>query len=79
MDLDAYFARIGFSGARAPTLETLQALHLAHAQAIAFENLNPLLDRPVPLDLPALEEKLVRSGRGGLLLRAEHVAPHSAA
>jgi N-hydroxyarylamine O-acetyltransferase len=65
MDLDAYFARVGFTGARAPTLDTLRDLHLAHAQTIAFENLNPLLGRRVALDLPSLEEKLVRSGRGG--------------
>jgi N-hydroxyarylamine O-acetyltransferase len=65
MDLDAYFARIGFNGARAPTLETLRQIHLAHAQAISFENLNPLLGWPVALDLPSLEEKLVRAGRGG--------------
>jgi N-hydroxyarylamine O-acetyltransferase len=65
MNLDAYFARIGFSGRRVPTLETLQALHLAHVQSIAFENLNPLLDWPVPLDLPSVEEKLVHAGRGG--------------
>jgi len=65
MDLDAYFARVGFNGARTPTFETLRDLHLAHAQSIPFENLNPLLGWHVPLDLPSLEEKLVRSGRGG--------------
>lgn len=65
MNLDAYFARVGFNGARAPTFETLRDLHLAHAQTIAFENLNPLLGWRVPLDLPSIEEKLVRSGRGG--------------
>src|SRR3954468_22352546 len=65
MDLDAYFARVGFNGARAPTLDALRDLHLAHAQTIAFENLNPLLGWRVALDLPSVEEKLVRSGRGG--------------
>ncbi len=65
MNLDAYLARIGFDGPRIPTLDALRALHLAHAQSIAFENLSPLMGRPVPLDLPSLEEKLVRSGRGG--------------
>jgi len=65
MDLEAYFARVGFSGARSPTLDTLRDLHLAHAQTIPFENLNPLLGWRVALDLPSLEEKLVRSGRGG--------------
>jgi N-hydroxyarylamine O-acetyltransferase len=65
MDLDAYFARVFFDGARAPTFETLRDLHLAHALTIPFENLNPLLGWRVPLDLPSIEEKLVRSGRGG--------------
>src|ERR1019366_3083573 len=36
-----------------------------HPQAIAFENLDPLLNQPVRLDVAALEDKLVRSGRGG--------------
>ena len=65
MNLDAYFARIGYSGARVPTLDTLRAVQLAHVQSIAFENLSPLMGVSVPLDLPSLEEKLVRSGRGG--------------
>lgn len=65
MDLEAYFTRIGFNGARTPTLATLRDLHLAHAQSIAFENLNPLLGWRVPLDLASIEEKLVRSRRGG--------------
>ena len=65
MDLGAYFSRIGFSGPRIPTLATLRELQLAHAQSIAFENLNPLLGWPVALDLASIEEKLVRSRRGG--------------
>jgi N-hydroxyarylamine O-acetyltransferase len=65
MDLDAYFARVGFNGARAPTLDSLRELHLAHAQTIPFENLNPLLGWRVALDLPSVEEKLVRLRRGG--------------
>jgi N-hydroxyarylamine O-acetyltransferase len=65
MDLDAYLARIGYAGAHTPTLDTLRALQLAHAQSIAFENLSPLMGTRVALDLPALEDKLVRAGRGG--------------
>jgi len=65
IDLDAYFQRIGYTGARAPTLETLRGLHLAHAQAIAFENLDPLLRRPVRLDAESLQQKLVVERRGG--------------
>ena len=64
-DLDAYFARIGYDGPRAPTLETLRAIQLLHPQAIAFENLNPLLGLPVKLDVESLQQKLVRSRRGG--------------
>jgi N-hydroxyarylamine O-acetyltransferase len=65
IDVDAYFARIGYGGPRTPTLETLAGIHFRHPQAIPFENLDPLLQRPIALTGPALESKLVRSGRGG--------------
>lgn len=65
IDLDAYFARIGYRGPRTPALATLRALHALHPAAIAFENLDPLLGRPVRLDLAALSAKLVGSRRGG--------------
>lgn len=65
LDLDAYFDRIGYGGSRSPTLDTLRSLHLQHAQAIAFENLNPMMGWPVRIDLPSVEEKIVRGGRGG--------------
>ena len=64
-DLNSYFQRIGYAGPRTATLDTLRALHLHHAQAIAFENLDPLCGRPVRLDLPSLEQKLVHGSRGG--------------
>ncbi len=65
IDLEAYFERIGYDGPRAPTLETLRALHLKHPAAIAFENLNPIMGLPVPIDVPSVEAKLVHSKRGG--------------
>lgn len=65
LDLDAYLRRIGFSGQRAPTLETLRALQALHPLAIAFENLDTLSGTPVRLDLPSLQRKLVHGGRGG--------------
>jgi N-hydroxyarylamine O-acetyltransferase len=65
IDLDAYFRRIGFAGRAAADRDTLDALHRLHPQAIAFENLDPLLGVPVRLDAAALKDKLVRSGRGG--------------
>ncbi len=65
IDLDAYFKRVGYDGPRAPTLATLRELHRLQPQVIAFENLDPLLKRPVKLDAASLEAKLVRGGRGG--------------
>ena len=65
IDLDAYFARIGHRGDRAPTLATLNAIVHAHVQAIPFENLDVLLGRPIDLEPDALWGKLVHGGRGG--------------
>lgn len=65
IDLNAYQARIGHQGPLRADLATLRELHLLHPQAIAFENLDPLLRRPVALDVGALQAKLVASGRGG--------------
>jgi N-hydroxyarylamine O-acetyltransferase len=64
-DLGAYFERIGYGGPAAPRLETLREIHRLHPQAIAFENLNPLLRWPVPLDIRSLQHKLVTQRRGG--------------
>ena len=64
-DLRGYFDRIGYNGSLDPTIETLRGIHLRHAQAIPFENLNPLLRIPVILDIDSLYKKLVLDGRGG--------------
>src|SRR5690242_20548060 len=58
-------ASITHGSSLAPTLDSLRALHLHHAQSIAFENLDSLSGRPPNLDLPSLERKLVYDGRGG--------------
>lgn len=65
MDLDAYLERVGVAGRAPATLATLATLHLAHAEAVPFENLDIQLGLPIRLDLPALEDKLVRRRRGG--------------
>jgi N-hydroxyarylamine O-acetyltransferase len=65
LDLDAYFARIGYDGPRSPSLAVLRTLHRLHPAAIPFENLTPLMGDPVPLELRALQAKLVGGGRGG--------------
>jgi N-hydroxyarylamine O-acetyltransferase len=46
-------------------VEGLVSLHRAHCASIPFENLDILLGRPIVLELPALEAKLVRGRRGG--------------
>src|SRR3954464_14618414 len=64
-DLDAYLARIEYSGPRDATAKTLRAVHRAHATHIPFENLDILLGKSIPLDLPSLQRKLVHDRRGG--------------
>ncbi|HMC14438.1 MAG TPA: arylamine N-acetyltransferase [Albitalea sp.] len=65
IDLTAYLRRIGFMGAARADLECLRGLVGCHVATIPFENLNPLLGLPVDLEPAAIEEKLVRHGRGG--------------
>ena len=60
MDLDAYFARIGWRGT--PELAGLLEHHM---RAIPFENFDVLLGRRPRLDLEGLEAKLVTARRGG--------------
>lgn len=65
LDLDAYFARIGYTGPRTPTLETLHAIAMHHATSIPFENLDVLLARGISLTPEAIFQKLVHDRRGG--------------
>jgi N-hydroxyarylamine O-acetyltransferase len=65
LDLDAYLERVGLRGTTGATLATLEALALAHPIAIPFENLDAFLRRPLPLDIAALQRKMVLEKRGG--------------
>jgi N-hydroxyarylamine O-acetyltransferase len=65
IELDAYFARIGYAGARAPTLDVLRALHALHPSAIPFEAIDCLLDRGVDISPAAVDAKLIHRRRGG--------------
>lgn len=63
---DAYFARIGYTEAVEPTLDTLSAVVAAHNRSIPFENLDPLMGKPVvDLSPEALADKLIDRRRGG--------------
>jgi N-hydroxyarylamine O-acetyltransferase len=63
--VDDYLRRIAYAGDLRPSAAVLDALHLAHATHIPFENLDVLLRRPIKLDLGSLQAKLVDGRRGG--------------
>lgn len=65
MDLDAYFARIGYHGPREPTLEVLRAIHELHPAAIPFESIAVQLGRGIDLRPEAIDAKLIGRRRGG--------------
>lgn len=64
-DLDAYFARIGYTGPRSATLDTLCAIHRCHALTFPFENLDVILDRGISIDLASIQRKFLVARRGG--------------
>lgn len=63
--LEAYHKRIHFSKTIHPNLEGLKLLVMHHTRHIPFENLNPLLNIPVELDMDSVYEKLIFGKRGG--------------
>ncbi len=77
LDLDAYLTHLGYEGDRTPTLETLRALQRAHVLTVRWDTLDSFLYREVRLDVPSVQDKLVRRGRGGYCY--EHVALFAAA
>ncbi|MDJ1138025.1 arylamine N-acetyltransferase [Streptomyces iconiensis] len=77
LDLDAYLAHLGYEGDRAPTLETLRALHRAHVLTVRWDTIDSFLYRSVALDLPSLQDKLLHRGRGGYCY--EHATLYAAA
>ena len=70
IDLDAY-CRGSVMPARAPTLDTLRALHCLQPQAIAFENSRPLLSARCSSMKPSLQTQMIVTAARRLLLRAE--------
>ncbi|WP_026930363.1 arylamine N-acetyltransferase family protein [Glycomyces tenuis] len=71
LDLGAYLAFLKYEGDRLPTMETLRALQRAHVLTVRWGTLDSFLHREVRLDLPSVQDKLVRRGRGGYCF--EHV------
>ena len=64
-DQNAWLSRIGYSGPRAPTLETLRGVVVAHSSAISYESIDVLLGRTPQLDLISLQRKMITGRRGG--------------
>ena len=81
VDLGAYLRRIDHRGTGEPTLPALQALHLAHATHIPFENLVILLGRPIrvtTVDAGLVDPQARVPARDRLVLQAQlglRVAP----
>jgi len=65
LDLAAYLQRVESAVEPSPSLAVVAELMERHLGAIPFENLAVRLGREIRLDLPSLEAKLVRGGRGG--------------
>lgn len=65
VDVDRYFARIGYAGPRSPDLATLGRIVARHAASIPFEAIDVLLGRPIELSPAAIDTKLIDRRRGG--------------
>jgi len=65
VDLEAYFARVGYAEAGEPTLETLATLQRLHPAAIPFETIDVWLGRTIDLSPAAVDAKLITGRRGG--------------
>ena len=73
VDLDAYLARIGYVGPRAPVRDTLAGILRAQVQTIPFENLDVLLGRPIRTDAESVVRKLAHDRRGGYCFEQNHL------
>ncbi|MGM9578576.1 MAG: arylamine N-acetyltransferase, partial [Evtepia sp.] len=56
--VETYLARIGIKEPVTLDLEGLTRVHQAHQQAVPFENLDILADKPLSLDHEALFDKI---------------------
>ena len=60
-----YLQRIGYTGSRQPTAETLRNLHRAHMLSVPFENLDISLGRKIVCEEESFLRKIVEQRRGG--------------
>jgi arylamine N-acetyltransferase len=64
IDIDGYLAVLGVTRPAAPTVEALRALHRAHVERVAYENIDIHLGRPTGIGAAESVARIVR-GRGG--------------
>jgi N-hydroxyarylamine O-acetyltransferase len=79
VELERYFARIGYHGPRTATLDVLRALHRLHPFAIPFENLDVLAGRHVSIRFEDIVAKLVDARRGGYCFEHNTLFAHALA
>ncbi len=63
--ISGYLQRIGYTGPRQPTAETLRNLHRAHMLSVPFENLDISLGRKIICEEESFLRKIVERRRGG--------------
>ena len=72
-----YFRRVSYRGPAEPRQDVLAAVVAAHNRSIPFENLDPLMGKPViDLSPEALFDKLVHRRRGGYCFEQNGVMAH---
>lgn len=65
-DVDAYFKRIGYTGTRDLSIETLNEIQWLHLLTLPYENLDVYVPgAKIDLTPEVVERKLVAEGRGG--------------
>jgi arylamine N-acetyltransferase len=65
VDIEGYLGRLGMAGPLRPDIETLRALHAAHAERVSYETVDIHLGRPVPSIEPGASVDRVLRHRGG--------------
>ena len=65
MDVQAYLARMNYSGDVRPSAKVLHELQLAHLMTVPFENLSVHNNESIVLENNALFDKIVKRKRGG--------------
>jgi N-hydroxyarylamine O-acetyltransferase len=73
LDLEAYRSRLGLAEWPARGLAGLTTLIRSQLRAIPFENLDVVARRPLSLELPALEKKILHGRRGGFCFELNHL------